>query len=141
MGAEIAAGRSIVEVSSRMARRLLAINAVSAPGGAELAVVRLMRELAPRGWEPTFAAPDDGGLSARVRREGWAFERLDPGGLESGALRAVRSWPRARRLARDADVVYLNGGVPARLLPAIRAPTVVLHLHDVVDRVPRHWRR
>ena len=47
-----------------------------------------------------------------------------------------------RRLARGAQVVYLNGGVCGRVLPALRRPArVVLHIHDMVRRVPRFWRR
>jgi glycosyltransferase involved in cell wall biosynthesis len=43
-------------------------------------------------------------------------------------------------------VVYLNGGVCGRLLPALgrpgeRSQRVVLHIHDMVERVPRFWRR
>jgi glycosyltransferase involved in cell wall biosynthesis len=54
----------------------------------------------------------------------------------------VRSWRHARTLARTADVVYLNGGVCGRLLPALpRGPKIVLHVHDMVDRVPSFWRR
>jgi len=33
----------------------------------------------------------------------------------------------------------LNGTVAARLLPALRGFRTVLHVHDVVDRVPRFW--
>jgi glycosyltransferase involved in cell wall biosynthesis len=109
-------------------RRMLAVNAVSAPGGAEIAMERFVARLDPGEWDVTVATP----------------ESLDAGGLARGpaaTARALRSWPRARRLAREADVVYLNGGVPGRLLPALRGVRTVLHLHDLVDRVPRHWRR
>ena len=132
--------------------RLLAVCAVADPGGAELAVVRLLRELAPRGWEPALASPA-GALHELAAAEGWPVEALDPGGLARGAgARAVASWPKARRLARGADAVLVNGTVAARLLPALaggplagpgrrsgRARTA-LYVHDVVDRVPPHWR-
>src|SRR5207244_11501047 len=39
------------------------------------------------------------------------------------------------------DVVYLNGGVCGRLLPMLSGARTVLHLHDVVERVPFFWRR
>ena len=39
----------------------------------------------------------------------------------------------ARRLARGADVVYLNGTVCGRLLPALAGRRTVLHVHDIVD--------
>ena len=62
------------------------------------------------------------------------------GGLGHGeGARAVASWPRALRLAQRFDVVYLNSTVCGRLLPALRGVRSVLHVHDIVDRVPRHW--
>ena len=36
-------------------------------------------------------------------------------------------------------MTYLNGTVAGRLLPALRGHATVLHVHDIVDRVPRHW--
>jgi glycosyltransferase involved in cell wall biosynthesis len=38
-------------------------------------------------------------------------------------------------------VIYLNGTVTGRLLPALPGARCVLHVHDMVDHVPRHWRR
>ena len=32
-----------------------------------------------------------------------------------------------------------RSALATRLLPALRAPFTVLHVHDIVDRVPRHW--
>ncbi len=37
------------------------------------------------------------------------------------------------------DVLYLNSTVCGRLLPALRGAKTVLHVHDMVTRVPRHW--
>jgi glycosyltransferase involved in cell wall biosynthesis len=66
--------------------------------------------------------------------------RLALGGLERGAgARAAASFPRARRLAAGHDLVYLNGTVAGRLLPALAGRRSVLHVHDIVDRVPRFW--
>ena len=48
----------------------------------------------------------------------------------------MASWPRALRLAQRFDVVYLNSTVCGRLLPALRGVRSVLHVHDIVDRVP-----
>ena len=98
-----------------------------------------MKRLEARGWEIALTSPGEA-PSAEFAATGWAWEPLEVGGLEQGAgARAVASWPRARRLARDADVTYLNGTVAGRLLPALRGKTTVLHVHDIVDRVPRHW--
>src|SRR3712207_445203 len=54
--------------------------------------------------------------------------------------RALASMPHARRLAAAHDVTYLNGTVAARLLPVLRGRRTVLHVHDMVERVPRFWR-
>jgi glycosyltransferase involved in cell wall biosynthesis len=124
-------------------RRLLAVTPVGAPGGAETSMLRLLRELAARGWAVTVTAPHSGPVLDAAVTGGHAGRVLDVGGLgrRAGAA-AVRSWPRARRLAREADVVLLNGTVSGRLLPALRGlpGRTVLSVHDVVERVPRMWR-
>ena len=97
--------------------RILAVCAVAHPGGAEIGLLRLAPRLTARGHDLTLATPGPGPLDDA----GLPMVRLDVGGLERGAgARAVRSWPRVRRLARDADLVYLNGTVCGRLLPALR---------------------
>jgi glycosyltransferase involved in cell wall biosynthesis len=120
------------------APRLLAINAVDVPGGAEVGLLRLGRRLRARGWDLTLTSPGDGALA----HAGYDWARLDVGGLSGGeGARAVAAWPRVRRLARDHDVVYLNSTVCGRVLPALRGHMTVLHVHDIVERVPRHWTR
>jgi glycosyltransferase involved in cell wall biosynthesis len=117
--------------------RLLAIHPVDHPGGAEVGFLRLALRLRDRGWEITMTTPGDDGPLADA---GFPHAKLDVGGLGAGeGARAVASWPRALRLARDAEVVYLNSTVCGRLLPALRSSFTVLHVHDIVDRVPRHW--
>jgi glycosyltransferase involved in cell wall biosynthesis len=125
-----------------MSRRLLAVAAVPEPGGAEMALLRLARALAARDWELTVTAPAEGPVLEAAAGDGHATAVLPVGGLARGTgARAALAWPRARRLAGAADVVYLNGTVCGRLLPALpREPLRVLHVHDVVERVPRHWR-
>jgi glycosyltransferase involved in cell wall biosynthesis len=116
--------------------KLLAVNAVDHPGGAEVGLLRLAARLRERDWEITLTSPHEGGLS----EAGYPWLRLDVGGLGAGeGARAVASWPRALRLAQRFDVVYLNSTVSGRLLPALRGVRSVLHVHDIVDRVPRHW--
>ena len=84
----------------------------------------------------TLSSPREGPIS----EAGYPWLRLDVGGLGHGeGARAVGSWPRALRLAQRFDVVYLNSTVCGRLLPALRGTRSVLHVHDIVDRVPRHW--
>jgi glycosyltransferase involved in cell wall biosynthesis len=118
--------------------RILAVCAVAHPGGAEIGLLRLARRLVARGHELTLATPAAGPLD----EAGLPVVRLDVGGMQRGAgARAVRSWALARRLARDGDLVYLNGTVSARLLPALAGHRTVLHVHDIVDRVPRFWAR
>jgi glycosyltransferase involved in cell wall biosynthesis len=116
--------------------KLLGVCQADEPGGAELGLLRLARRLTQRGWEVTLTTPTGGSLATA----GYAWVPLDVGGLAAGAgARAVASWPRTRLLGRRHDVVYLNGTVAGRLLPALRGLHTVLHVHDVVTRVPRHW--
>jgi len=118
--------------------KLLAVCQVDRPGGPEIGLLRLLRRLAERGWEIALTSP--GTEPTPLADETWPWEPLQVGGVQHGAgARAVASWPRARRLSRDADVTYLNGTVAGRLLPALRGRSTVLHVHDIVDRVPRHW--
>ncbi len=120
-----------------MSPSLLGINAVDHPGGAEVALVRLFERLAGRGWELGVATPADAGPLTEL---GYEHVKLDVGGLgaREGA-RAVASFPKALRLGARWDLVYLNSTVCGRLLPALRTARTVLHVHDIVERVPRHW--
>lgn len=120
-----------------MSPSVVAVNAVDSPGGAEVAILRLFGRLERRGWELGLTTPSGDGP---MLRDGWEHTRLDVGGLgaREGA-RAVAAWPRAIRLGSRWDVVYLNSTVCGRLLPALRGARTVLHVHDIVDRVPRHW--
>ena len=120
-------------------KRLLGVNAVDHPGGAEVGLLRLSERLAKRDWKITLTSPSDDGP---LTEAGFAHLKLDVGGLGAGeGARAVASWPKALLLSRDFDVVYLNSTVCGRLLPALRSvkATTVLHVHDIVDRIPRHW--
>jgi glycosyltransferase involved in cell wall biosynthesis len=124
------------------ARRLLAVCPVDHPGGAETGLLRLLTRLDPAAWRIHLTTPGPGPLRDAAREAGWEWSSLPLGGLARGqGIRALLSWPRARRLTRDADVVYLNGTVAGRLLPALGKRMRVLHVHDMVERVPRHWRR
>lgn len=115
---------------------LLGVNAVDQPGGAEVALVRLFERLGPE-WTLGMTTPLGDGPLAELPHE---HLKLDVGGLgaREGA-RAVASFPRALRLGSKWDVVYLNSVVCGRLLPALRGARTVLHVHDIVERVPRHW--
>ncbi|MGI8904299.1 MAG: glycosyltransferase family 4 protein [Solirubrobacteraceae bacterium] len=134
--------------SLTMNRRLLAIAPVDRPGGAEIHLLRLLAGLRPRGWTPTLTTPGHGELREAAVQAGYAWRALPLGDLGRGAgARAIGSWPAARVLAGRSDVVYLNGAVCGRLLPALatfagrsQRPKRVLHIHDMVRRVPRFWR-
>src|SRR4051794_13102723 len=118
--------------------RLLAVCQVDRPGGPEIGLLRLLRRLSDRGWDVALTSP--GEEPSSLADAGFRWEPLEVGGLAHGAgARAVASWPRARKLSRDMDLTYLNGTVAGRLLPALRGHATVLHVHDIVDRVPRHW--
>ncbi|HEU4974730.1 MAG TPA: glycosyltransferase family 4 protein [Baekduia sp.] len=118
--------------------RLLAVCQRDRPAGPERGLLRLLRRLDAWGWDIAVTSP--GLAPTPLADAGWRWEPLELGGLAHGAgARAVASWPRARRLAREADVTYLNGTVAGRLLPALLGRSTVLHVHDIVRRVPRHW--
>jgi glycosyltransferase involved in cell wall biosynthesis len=130
-----------------MSGRLIAFNAVDHPGGAETTLMRLLGGLSARGWQPIVTTPSGGPLRAQALAAGCGWRAVPLGGLARGAgLRAAGSWPRARRLAAGAEVAYLNGAVCGRLLPALGlarrpgGPRLVLHVHDIVARVPPFWR-
>jgi hypothetical protein len=115
---------------------LLAVNDTDVPGERELRLFDALRRLAAQGWEATVSTPGDGPLADCQ----FPWVHLDVGGLGAGeGARAVASWPRALRLAQRFDVVYLNSTVCGRLLPALRGTRTVLHVHVLVDRIPRHW--
>jgi glycosyltransferase involved in cell wall biosynthesis len=127
---------------------MVAVAPVTHPGGAETTLLRLLHGLRERDWQLTLTTPDAGPLRDQVMADGIGWGRLPLGGLRRGnGTRALASYPVAYRLGRANDVVYLNGGVPARVLPAFaRArshsrPKIVLHIHDMVERVPSFWRR
>jgi glycosyltransferase involved in cell wall biosynthesis len=125
-----------------MERSLLAVAPVAHPGGAEITLLRLLEGLDERGWRITLSTPAAGPLRTAGQEAGWATVSLPLGGLRRRrGARAVGSWMRARRLAGTHDVVYLNGAVTGRLLPALRGSgaRLVLHVHDVVSRVPGIW--
>ena len=122
---------------------LLAVSPVDHPGGAEIALLRLLPRLRHAGWDVTVTTPGDGPVRRAAESRGLRGAALPVGGLGRGeGARAAASWPAARRLARRHDVTYLNGTVCGRLLPAVpRDRRAVLHVHDMVDRVPAIWRR
>src|SRR4051812_9707824 len=102
--------------------------------------MRLLGALDRRGWDISLATPEPGPLRAEAQAAGWTTHHLPVGGLAARAgARAVRSFPAARRISRDADLVWLNGGVAARVLPALRGRPTAIFVPDVLERVPRHW--
>jgi glycosyltransferase involved in cell wall biosynthesis len=127
--------------------RLVAVNPVSHPGGAEIVALRLLGGLAARGWRVTATTPDGGPLAEAILTAGLGWQPLATGGLARGeGAGALFGFAQLRRLATDADVVYLNGTVTGRLLPALlgrlgRSVRSVLDVNDMVTRVPRFWRR
>jgi glycosyltransferase involved in cell wall biosynthesis len=122
---------------------LLAVAPVDHPGGAEIGLLRLLPRLRHAGWDITLATPGPGPIRRAAEQRGIAVADLDLGGLGKGeGARAVASFPKARKLAKRHDVTYLNGTVCGRLLPALpRDRRAVLHVHDIVDRVPTVWKR
>lgn len=126
-----------------MALRVLAVAQAAEPGGAELALLRLAPALAAEGVELEVAVPAEGGVARAARELGLRVHELPLGPLRRGGWpRAVLAWPRARSLVREVrpDVVWLNGVVPQRLVPALGGTPAVLHLHDLLAHTPPPWR-
>jgi glycosyltransferase involved in cell wall biosynthesis len=126
-----------------MALRVLAIAQAAEPGGAELVLLRLIPALAADGLEFEVAVPAQGGVADAARDLGVPVHELPIGPLRrGGGLLALRARPRARALvaASKPDVVWLNGIVPQRLVPALGDTPAVLHLHDLIVHRPLQWR-
>jgi glycosyltransferase involved in cell wall biosynthesis len=126
-----------------MALRALAIAQAAEPGGAELALLRLVPALAREGVELQLAVPADGGVARAARAHGVPVHTLPLGPLRRGGWpRAVAAWPRARGLVRRVrpEVVWLNGVVPQRVVPALGGAPALLHLHDLLEHRPGQWR-
>lgn len=113
---------------------LLAVAPAGDLGGAELGLMRLLGRLRGRGWSVTVTSPGTGPLREAAVRAGVAWEPLSVNGVGPGG-------PRARRLARAADVVYLNGAACGRLLRGLRAPRRILHITGMPERPARAWAR
>ncbi len=122
---------------------LLAVAQVDHPGGAEIGLLRMLPHLRHAGWDVTLTTPGDGPVRRKAQARGLNTAQLRVGGLGRGeGASAVAAFRAVRKLARRHDVVYLNGTVCGRLLPALpRDKRAVLHVHDIVDHVPGHWRR
>jgi glycosyltransferase involved in cell wall biosynthesis len=126
-----------------MALSALAIAQAAEPGGAELALLRLAPALAREGVEVELAVPRDGGVARAAGERGLTVHTLPIGPLGRGGWpRAVIAWPRARALVRPRrpDVVWLNGTVPQRIVPALGGVPALLHLHDLLEHRPGQWR-
>ena len=106
--------------------------------------MRLLRGLSARDWQVTVTSPGGGRLADAALADGLGWQPLATGGIRRrrGLAAALAGWPAVRRLARDCDVVYLNGTVTGRLLPALVGVRAlrVLDVNDMVERVPRFWR-
>lgn len=143
---------------------LLVVHAVDQPGGAELALLRAAPLLMDRGWRITMTGPT--GRRPAGTPDGVVWCQQAVGGLGTGrGAAALLAYGAFRALAAQHDVAYLNGTVPGRLLPALgdgvlanaaarglpvrgrldaaagADPTArtILHVHDMVQRVPRFW--
>jgi glycosyltransferase involved in cell wall biosynthesis len=125
--------------------RVLAVAQSADLGGAELALLRLARRLPAHGFDVEIAinprAKEGSPLADAARAAGIPVHSLPLGGLSAGAWpRALLSWPRARSLARDFDVVLLNGIVTQRVALAMTDATLVPYVHELSDSAPRAWR-
>jgi glycosyltransferase involved in cell wall biosynthesis len=144
---------------------LLVVHAVDGPGGAELALLRAAPALLRRGWRITMTGPTGRRPAEAPDGVVWRGQPVGGPGRGRGAA-ALAAYGAFRALAAGHDVVHLDGAVPARLLPALRGTGLlaaaalrggrlrrhaergpagplgarsVVHVHDLVDRVPAFW--
>ena len=122
---------------------LLFLDQFSQLGGAQ----QCLLDLLPAVERAVVAMPDDGPMFARVRTLGFETAHIHCGPYASGGktasdmARFVFETPRLarqiRRLARGADIVYINGPrlLPAAALSGIRKP-VVFHSHSYLPPGP-----
>ena len=126
-----------------MGLRVLAVLQSAELGGAELALLRTAPRLVDEHEvKLELALPGDGPAGDRARALGLAVHRLELGSLRTGGWpRAALAWPRTRQLVRRVapNVVWLNGVVPQRVVPALGRVPALLHLHDLVENRPRPW--
>jgi glycosyltransferase involved in cell wall biosynthesis len=123
--------------------RILALDQFSDPGGAQQCLLDLLPALRANGWMGVVAMPGEGEMFERVRAAGFETARISCGPYTSGhktisdVARFATETPRLaqeiRLLARDTDLVYVNG---PRLLPACAlarlACPLVFHSHSLV---------
>jgi len=130
-------------VSSRAAPRLLAVNPTSMFSGAERVLVDYLVHLQTAGWLVRCACPE-GPLRQELAERGLMWKLLEdvklPAGNKVRALSQMTgAWRRAadqmQQLARDADVVLVNGlmALPALRKASVPVPVVWL-VHDVIVR-------
>src|SRR5258707_7611610 len=123
--------------------KLLVLDQFSDPGGAQLALAELLPAMTAQGWSGTLAIPGEGEMFDRAHAAGFATERIECGPYRSGSKSAadavrfagdtVRLASRVRSLARDVDLVYVNGPrvLPGVALAGVPVP-VVFHAHSLV---------
>ena len=130
-----------------MNRRLLAVSAGRpSRGRRDTSAAPAHRTAAPGAGQITLTTPGAGPLRGAARDAGYAWQSLPLGGSGADGAGAARD----ALLAAGATA----GGRRRRRLPerdGVRAPAArrspargarrVLHVHDMVRRVPRFWRR
>lgn len=130
-------------IAPSMPARVLCVTQAAELGGAEYALLRIVRRLPDHGFEVEATVPAAGATEDAFEAEGFPVHRLPVGPLRSGGWpRALLSLPRGRALARRIapDLVYLNGTVAQRAAPAFAGRTLIPHLHDLLETKPRPWR-
>jgi glycosyltransferase involved in cell wall biosynthesis len=127
--------------------KLLILDQFSDPGGAQQALLELLPAFRDHGWDVTVGLPGAGPLIGQIRDAGFPVESIECGPYASGRktfgdlARFLLDTPslaaRIASLARDADVVCLNGPrlLPAAALARLDAP-VMFHAHSFLGPGP-----
>jgi glycosyltransferase involved in cell wall biosynthesis len=122
---------------------LLVLDQFSELGGAQQALAELLPAMTAREWGGTLAMPGDGAMFERARAAGFATARIPCGPYRSGsksladtarfASDTLRIAAQVRRLARGADLIYVNGPrvLPGVALAGARVP-VIFHAHSLL---------
>jgi glycosyltransferase involved in cell wall biosynthesis len=125
----------------------VAVNPLAWVAGGETTLLRLLPELAARGWQLSATVPGPGRLRDALEADGVAVRRLPLGPPARRTAASYAGAALAAPLLRSADVALLNGLPTQRAVPGLRLarrPAVLLVNNPLPEPPPawsrpRHW--
>jgi glycosyltransferase involved in cell wall biosynthesis len=123
--------------------RLVAVSPLAEVAGGEVMLLRLLPQLAERGWSVRLATPGGGPLREAARAAGIETASLPLGPPARRTLSSYVGAAVSPLVTRGAEVVLLNGLSTQRLVPVIgrRGARALLHVDNPLDEAPRAWAR